>query len=121
MSTQMEFKFEPVTYDIDDYASQAHDFAIYPEAGTGSERELSYLALGLMGESGEVAEKVKKLIRDGKFDREAVSKELGDVFWYLSQLCLALNKNPSRVLSDNLRKLKDRKNRNVIQGEGDNR
>lgn len=111
----------PVIYDIDEYAHETERTAIYPEVGTGSERELSYLAMGLASEAGEVAGKVKKLIRDGKLDREALSKELGDVFWYLVRLSKALGKEPSHVLTDNILKLKERMERGVIGGSGDNR
>jgi NTP pyrophosphatase (non-canonical NTP hydrolase) len=121
ISTQLESKFLPVVYDIDEYATEAKTTAIYPECGTGSEKELSYLAMGLVSEAGEVAGKVKKLVRDGKLDREALSKELGDVFWYLAMLSLALNKNPSKVLTENLIKLRDRMDRGAIAGNGDER
>ena len=112
---------EDIIYDIDHYAGKAADYAVYPDAGTGSKQELAYLSLGLCGESGEVAEKIKKFIRDGKFDANEVEKELGDVFWYLTQLCLAIGKHPSNVLTRNVAKLESRRLRNQIQGEGDNR
>lgn len=111
----------PVIYDIDEYADAAMDFAIYPERATGSRIELAYLSLGLTGESGEVAEKIKKLLRDGKFDRDLTAKELGDVFWYLVLLCKALDVKPSHILTQNIEKLADRKRRNMIQGSGDER
>jgi NTP pyrophosphatase (non-canonical NTP hydrolase) len=117
----MNLKHEDIIYDIDHYAGRAADYAIYPDAGTGSKSELAYLTLGLCGESGEVAEKIKKFIRDGKFDAQDVAKELGDVFWYLTQLCLAIGKHPSGVLTNNLKKLDDRRERDMIRGEGDNR
>lgn len=109
------------SYDIDAYALAASVFAVYPAANTGSNAELAYLALGLAGESGEVAEKIKKKLRDGKFNSQELAKELGDVFWYLSQLCLAISYDPSEILEENLKKLASRRDRGVIQGEGDNR
>jgi NTP pyrophosphatase (non-canonical NTP hydrolase) len=112
---------EEIIYDIDHYAGRAADYAVYPDAGTGSKQELSYLTLGLCGEAGEVAEKIKKYIRDGKFDETQVAKELGDVFWYLTQLCLAINKHPSRILTNNISKLESRKVRGTIHGSGDDR
>jgi len=118
MTTMMN---TPVIYDIDEYAEMADEFAVYPEHSTGSRGELTYLTLGLVGESGEVAEKVKKLIRDGKFDRDLTAKELGDVFWYLVLLCKALDVKPSHILTQNIEKLSDRKRRSVIHGEGDSR
>lgn len=108
-------------FDIDYYQDLAKQFAIYPEAGTGSKAELSYLALGLTGESGEVADKVKKWLRDGKFDSDELSKELGDVFWYLANLCKAIGYTPSVVITNNIIKLSSRKERDVLKGEGDNR
>lgn len=117
----MTMMVAPVIYDIDEYAELAEEFAVYPEHGTGSRGELAYLTLGLAGESGEVAEKVKKLIRDGKFDRDLTAKELGDVFWYLVLLCKALDVKPSLILTQNIEKLSDRKRRSVIQGSGDER
>ena len=118
---QMKLPFSPVIYDIDEYAELADSFAIYPEHSTGSRGELGYLALGLCGESGEVAEKVKKLVRDGKFDRDLVAKELGDVFWYLTLLCKAIDVKPSHILTQNIEKLSDRKRRDKISGSGDDR
>ena len=61
----MKLKNEVV--DINDYSLEAHEFAAYPEAGTGSVHEGMYLALGLVGEAGECSEKIKKLYRDGRF------------------------------------------------------
>jgi NTP pyrophosphatase (non-canonical NTP hydrolase) len=104
-----------------DYDNLTKDFAIYPDAGEGSDKELSYLALGLMGEAGEVAEKIKKKIRDGKFDKAETAKECGDVLWYLTRLCSALDTSIGDVAYSNYCKLLDRQNRNVLQGSGDNR
>lgn len=104
-----------------DYERETEQFAIYPDHGTGSNTELSYLALGLMGEAGEVAEKIKKKIRDGKFDSKETAKECGDVLWYLCRLCRALDTSLDDVAYGNYTKLLDRKMRNVIQGSGDNR
>ena len=114
-------KLKNEVLDINDYTLAAQEYAIFPEAGTGSVSEGMYLALGLTGEAGEVSEKIKKLYRDGRFVHEDFVKELGDVFWYLTQLCAWAEVTPSQVITLNLNKLKDRKNRNVIKGEGDNR
>jgi len=108
-------------YTFDLYQKDVSQFAIYPDANTGSNTELSYLALGLGGESGEVLEKVKKLIRDGVFEPEDVAKELGDVLWYISRICNALGYEMGHVANMNYNKLNDRMKRNVIQGSGDNR
>lgn len=108
-------------YDFESYDVATAAFAIYPDAGEGSNTELSYLALGLMGEAGEVAEKIKKKIRDGKFDKAETAKECGDVLWYLARLCRALDSSIEQVAIQNFNKLQDRQNRNVLQGSGDNR
>lgn len=87
---------------------------------------LMYLCLGLAGESGEVVEKIKHIIRDQKGEvleekRELVKKELGDVLWYLSQLARELEISFDDVASANIKKLADRAERNVIKSEGDTR
>jgi NTP pyrophosphatase (non-canonical NTP hydrolase) len=85
-----------------------------------------YLALGLTGEAGEVADKLKKVIRnhDGVFsedDKLGVQQELGDVLWYVSQLCEELGFSMDEVAKMNRTKLDDRVARDVIKSRGDNR
>jgi NTP pyrophosphatase (non-canonical NTP hydrolase) len=83
---------------------------------------LWYPALGLAGEAGEVAEKIKKYYRDGhQLDRDLIVKELGDVLWYLSALASGLDIELDEVAEMNIEKLASRKERNVLHGEGDNR
>ena len=82
---------------------------------------LSIPALGLAAEAGEVANKVKKILRDGDFDRKAIADEIGDCLWYIAALCRDLNVNMNDVARANLSKLEDRKKRGVISGSGDNR
>ena len=77
--------------------------------------------LGLVGEAGEVAEKVKKQVRDGVFNRHEVAKELGDVLWYLANLSNDIGYNLDEIADMNIEKLTSRKNRNKIKGSGDNR
>lgn len=89
---------------------------MYPE-----NQALEYLALGLNGEAGEVAEKLKKHIRDGKELDEDFAKELGDVLWYLVRLVDEMDGDMEEVIQSNLDKLFDRKERGKIQGSGDNR
>lgn len=115
--------------DLLDYEEAAAKTAIYPNRGhVGG---LLYAALGLCGESGEVAEKVKKLLRDGtglgpdgnytpEF-REACVKEVGDVLWYVTALAHELGVSLSEVAEKNTAKLRDRAARNVLSGSGDNR
>jgi NTP pyrophosphatase (non-canonical NTP hydrolase) len=80
-----------------------------------------YPTLGLCGETGEVAEKVKKQVRDGVFNRHEVAKELGDVLWYLANLSNDIGYNLDEIANINIEKLTSRKNRDKIKGSGDNR
>jgi NTP pyrophosphatase (non-canonical NTP hydrolase) len=83
--------------------------------------------LGLVGETGEVAEKFKKLYRDQQVTqldvatKADIQKELGDVLWYLSAVCCYLDIDLEKVAQHNLDKVLDRKNRGVTKGSGDNR
>ena len=104
------------------YQKKARLTAQYPNLGSNN----IYPTLGLVGEAGEVAEKVKKVIRDKKgiFDEESkkgIKKELGDVLWYLSNLCDEFNFSFEEVASQNLEKLKKRASRGMISGSGDDR
>lgn len=108
--------------DFNDYQTAARETAQYPNMG----RNFYYPTLGLAGESGEVAEKIKKLMRDhdGVLTperRDALKKELGDVLWYVAALCSELGLQMGDVAEHNVAKLRDRKNRGAIQGSGDNR
>lgn len=87
---------------------------------------MSYLTLGLTGEAGEVANKIKKVLRDkdGVMDeatRLQLIDEMGDVMWYVAQLCAFLGADLSQVMEMNKAKLESRKDRNTLAGEGDNR
>lgn len=87
---------------------------------------LGYTVLGLTGEAGEIANKVKKIWRDndGNISEEhekMILDEAGDVLWYLSALCSTLDINLNDVAENNIKKLHDRLERNVISGSGDNR
>ena len=108
--------------DFNEYQTQTASTAIYP-----STRALEYLALGVSSESGEIAGKVKKLIRDGysKMSKEEWEKnlasEIGDVLWYLARLSDELGYSLEEIAQNNMDKLLDRKNRNVLKGSGDHR
>lgn len=85
-----------------------------------------YPTLGLTNEAGEVAGKIKKIFRDkggviGEEDREGLKYELGDVLWYLTQICTELNLTLEEVAAANLEKLLSRLERGQIRGEGDHR
>ena len=108
--------------DFDNYQIEARKTAIYPD----KDKNFIYPTLGLVGESGEVAEKIKKILRDknGIFDYEsklALKKELGDVLWYLSNLCDELEFSLNDVANENLEKLNLRISRGKISGSGDDR
>jgi NTP pyrophosphatase (non-canonical NTP hydrolase) len=78
--------------------------------------------LGLVGEAGEVSEKVKKLFRDkSKFTDEEVLKELGDVLFYTTALANIFGGSLRKVMEMNMAKLDDREQRGVLKGSGDNR
>jgi NTP pyrophosphatase (non-canonical NTP hydrolase) len=105
-----------------DYQAAARQTAVYPNRGNN----FVYPALGLAGESGEVAEKIKKVIRDknnviDEDTRQALKKELGDVFWYIAALCDEVGLDMEDVAASNIKKLLDRQERNVLHGSGDNR
>tara|TARA_X000001382_G_scaffold89141_1_gene63842 strand:+ start:1596 stop:1922 length:327 start_codon:yes stop_codon:yes gene_type:complete len=77
--------------------------------------------LGLVGEAGEVAEKIKKVVRDKEFSKSEVEKELGDVLFYVTALANYIGTDLQTVATVNLEKLHDRRDRNKIHGSGDNR
>jgi NTP pyrophosphatase (non-canonical NTP hydrolase) len=108
--------------DFSEYQSLSRRTATYPRAG----EDMTYPALGLCGEAGEVAEKVKKTIRDdggvlSDERREALARELGDVLWYLSQLATEADLDLEAIAQDNLEKLFSRQQRGMLRGSGDDR
>ena len=85
-----------------------------------------YPIIGLAGEVGELAEKCKKVLRDNHGEitpekQDEIAKEIGDVLWYVARLCTEFGLNMEMVAQTNLDKLRDRKERGVISGSGDNR
>ena len=108
--------------DLSTYQTRARETALYPQVGANP----IYPTLGLCGEAGEVADKVKKVIRDrqGSFDAAVIDDlrlELGDVLWYVSQLASELGLDLDQIAEANLEKLASRAARNVIGGSGDRR
>lgn len=106
---------------FEDYQKKAVSTAIY-----GLGRKVIYPTLGLCGETGEVAEKIKKILRDknGVYSQDdiiEIRKELGDVLWYLANIANDLDISLEEVANSNIEKLQSRKERGVIHGEGDNR
>tara|TARA_Y100000004_G_C8754707_1_gene343962 strand:- start:175 stop:555 length:381 start_codon:yes stop_codon:yes gene_type:complete len=102
--------------DMDKYQQQAATTAIY-----GHQHAVIYPALGLAAEAGEVANKVKKIMRDGELDREGIADEIGDCLWYIAALCRDLNIDMETVAYDNLEKLHSRQKRGTLRGNGDKR
>lgn len=108
--------------DFKEYQKLSRRTAKYPEKGLN----FVYPTLGLVGEAGEVAEKIKKVLRDkdgliDKMTKEEIKKELGDVLWYVAQIATELGLSLNKVAESNLKKLFDRLERNKISGNGDNR
>lgn len=107
--------------DFNAYQRSAARTAIYPE-----EHRILYPALGLAGEAGEVANKVKKLVRDGPDGRpddwrEQISSEIGDVLWYCAALATDLNLTLGMIAAQNEKKLSARKQAGTLGGSGDTR
>ncbi len=105
-----------------EYQSRAGETAIFPK-----KQAMEYLTLGLTGEAGEIANKVKKFIRDGAVKDEYLAKrieigyEIGDVLWYCAVLAEELEMNLGHIMEKNLEKLADRHKRGKISGSGDHR
>jgi NTP pyrophosphatase (non-canonical NTP hydrolase) len=108
---------------FEEYQKQAMTTAIYKDDFVKS---LLYRTLGMVGEAGEVAEKVKKIIRDNdcvitEAAKMELIKEMGDVLWYLQALSDHLGVPFEDVARTNLAKLASRQQRNILKGSGDNR
>ena len=101
---------------LNDYQKAASRTAIYK-----AEHSILYPALGLAGEAGEVSNKVKKMLRDGNFDKQGIAAEIGDVLWYLAALSRDLNIDLHDLAMQNLEKLYGRKARGKLSGSGDKR
>jgi len=112
----------PGGFSFSEYQEACAKTAIYP--GRGELYGLIYVALGLSGEAGELANKVKKILRDAKTVEEvraALTDELGDVLWYAARLASELNTSFSEVARRNIEKLQSRAARGKVTGDGDNR
>ena len=111
---------EVITPDL--YENLAGQTAIFPK-----DKALEYLALGLTSEAGEVAGKVKKLIRDGddvegfEMKKIAIASEIGDVLWYCAMMAKEVGVPLNTIMQENLKKLHGRKERGTLQGSGDTR
>ena len=106
---------------FNEYQNEAAQTAVY-----SNNSKIIYPALGLSNEAGEVLGKIKKVLRDnnGVYSPASVveiGKEIGDVLWYIAALSRDLGLDMNAIAENNIAKLKDRMNRGVIQGSGDNR
>jgi len=120
-------------YTPDDFQVFCDSTAIYPEGVrrvlNDEKREMSpqklcqisYCVLGLVGEAGEIANKLKKAWRDNTFDKKDIAKELGDVAYYLAQTLTELGFSLEEVMKENNAKLAARKAAGTLKGSGDSR
>ena len=107
--------------DFNEYQQATRSTAIYPR-----DMGVVYPALGLAGETGEVVDKIKKVVRDheGRFNddsRHAIALELGDVLWYIAAIAGDLGYNLDEIAQLNVEKILSRKARGKTHGQGDNR
>lgn len=107
---------------LNEYQDKSKATAIYPNQGSN----YVYPTLGLVSEAGEIAGKIKKVIRDddgiiSEEKMEDIKKELGDVLWYVAQLATELKIPLNDVAEYNIKKLQSRMERGVIKGSGDER
>ncbi len=108
--------------DMNEYQYRAGTTALYPNRG----RNLVYPTLGLVGEAGEIANRVKKIQRDDggvltEERRAIIAKELGDTLWYVSQVAHEIGHTLDGIAQANLDNLAGRKQRGTLHGDGDNR
>jgi NTP pyrophosphatase (non-canonical NTP hydrolase) len=111
---------------IDEYGTQAITTLTSSHAYGDVTPELMAQVLGLVGESGEVAEKFKKIVRDkagliSEDDKAELVKELGDILWYVNAVALLIDSSLDEVARKNLEKVLSRKARGATHGSGDNR
>lgn len=111
---------------FDEYQERSAQYDLAKKTSDLKDAGFIEKVLGLVGEAGETADKIKKLLRDkdGKYtetDRQEVSKELGDTLWYIASIARYFDVALSEIASQNLAKLDNRRQHNKLHGEGDNR
>lgn len=109
---------------FDNYQAYASETAVYP--GKGNLLGILYCGLGAAGETGEVANKLKKMMRDNNcvLDdafRAKIKAEMGGALWYFSQLAKEIGTTLGEIARDNVLELRGRRERGTIHGDGDNR
>ncbi len=112
--------------DFDQYQNKTKKYDL--SKATNNLKEVGFIekVLGLVGEAGETADKIKKILRDkdgvvSDVDKELIVKELGDTLWYIAAIARYLDVPLSEVANKNIDKLENRYQRNKIHGEGDER
>lgn len=110
--------------DFDEYQKKASEYDL--SEATTDLKAVGFIekVLGLVGEAGETADKIKKILRDkdgvvSDEDRDLVVKELGDTLWYIASIARYLDVPLNKIAIDNIDKLESRKQRNKLHGEGD--
>lgn len=103
------------------YQEEARKTAIFP-----TDNSIQYLALALCGESGEIAEHIKKILRDQQgiftdFNKTAIALELGDCLWYIANFAQVLGYSLEDIAKLNLEKIQRRQKNGTIHGSGDDR
>ena len=111
---------------MNEYQEKAKQYDLFRQTEDYKSPAFLEKVLGLVGEAGETADKIKKIIRDkdGEIsdkDRAEIVKELGDVLWYVANIARYLGVSLEEVAQMNLEKLESRKQRNLLSGEGDHR
>ncbi len=111
---------------MNEYQTRAAMYDLFRTTGNYNTVAFVEKVLGLVGEAGETADKIKKVLRDkdgviSEADKAEIAKELGDVLWYVASIARYLGVTLEDVAKMNLEKLESRKNRNLLHGEGDNR
>lgn len=108
----------PDPIDLNNYSAWVSSTWVGTQGFVG---DLTVCALGLAGETGEAVDVIKKYLRDGELNRQKLIMELGDLMYYWATLCEMFGLRPEDVLKANIEKLTDRKERGVLNGQGDNR
>jgi NTP pyrophosphatase (non-canonical NTP hydrolase) len=94
--------------DIDRYAQWAARIPVGTPPLTNEVELLAYLSLGLTSEAGEIADLLKKRLRDGRWSADEATDELGDLAYYFARLCAAIGKTPSEILDRSVAKIESR-------------
>lgn len=111
---------------MNEYQDKIKKYDLFKATGNYNTVAFVEKVLGLAGEAGETADKIKKVLRDkdgiiSENDKLEIAKELGDVLWYVASIARYLNVSLEEVARLNLEKLEGRQKRNLLHGEGDNR